>query len=172
MISSPAWREYICSIAQTARERDDYSSSFPVSLDRNLKFELDEQALRWDIWNGFGIDQFERLIADLTHEFCRIIRHRLDRLRHPDDAHSPISRYLENIEVFISHSKMIKMARRSLVKFGIGYTNTVRCRASLMCMIFHPEYRSKRFCNLRLVAALSLRCRQTLIPRANGADAK
>ena len=105
MINSPAWREYICSIAHTSRERDDHSSFFSVILESNLKFKLDEQALRWDLWNASGIDRLERLIADLTHEFCRMIRHRLDRLRQPDDAHSPFSRYLEKIEIFISHSK-------------------------------------------------------------------
>ncbi len=106
MTSSPAWREYICSIAQTARERYDHSSFFPVILEHcDFKFEFAEQALRWDLWNIPGVDRIDRLIADLTHEFCRMIRHRLHRLRHPDDAHSQFSRYLEKIEVFISHSK-------------------------------------------------------------------
>ena len=85
-------------------------------LEPNPKFKIDEQALPRDLWNASSIDRLEWLIAVLTHGFCHMIQHRLNQLRHADGARSPFSRYLEKIEVFVSHSKHDQDGKRIVGK--------------------------------------------------------
>ena len=72
---------------------------------RGLDLGLQQQALRWDLWDGHVVDRHQRLTSDLTNEFCRMIRHRLDAIRSPVDRAAGIEVYLEKIQVFISHTR-------------------------------------------------------------------
>ena len=72
---------------------------------RGLESGVAQQALRWDEWDGSSADRTRRLISDLTHEFCRMLRYRLG---HPDgavDGEASLGRCLDKIQVFLSHSK-------------------------------------------------------------------
>ncbi len=105
LVDDPEWPDYVRDIARAARTRGVPVGFFPVTIDRRgLELGLDQQALRWDLWEERETDQHRRLTSDLTHEFCRMLRHRLDELQRPDGGASP-ERYLEKIQVFISHSK-------------------------------------------------------------------
>ena len=72
---------------------------------RGLELEVVQQALRWDRWSTLDTAPARRLTSDLTHEFCRMLRHRLDRLGSTVGEEAPLKRYLEKIQVFLSHSK-------------------------------------------------------------------
>ena len=67
------------------------------------ELQLEEQALRWDLWEQSNAEREQRLVRDLTYEFSRMLRHRLDRLRRPKAGEAPLAGYLEKIRVFISH---------------------------------------------------------------------
>ena len=106
LIDDREWDDYIRSTARTARTRGNLAGFFPVTMDsRGLEFGFEEQGLRWDLRDESDAERNRRLTADLTHEFCRMLRHRLDWLERPDGGEAPLERYLEKIQVFISRSK-------------------------------------------------------------------
>ena len=106
LIDDREWDDYIRSTARTARTRGNLAGFFPVTMDsRGLEFGFEEQGLRWDLRDESDAKRNRCLTADLTHEFCRMLRHRLDWLERPDGGEAPLERYLEKIQVFISRSK-------------------------------------------------------------------
>ena len=105
LVDDPEWPDYVRDIAQAARTRGFPAGFFPVTIDRRgLELGFDQQALRWDLWDEQETGRHRRLTSDLTHELCRMLRHRLDEYQRSDGGTSP-ERYLEKIQVFISHSK-------------------------------------------------------------------
>jgi len=77
---------------------------FPVAIDHaGLVFE--EQALRWDQWTGTEVELRQRLIGELTYEFCRMLRHYLEHLRRPAEEDAALEKYLKKVQIFLSHSK-------------------------------------------------------------------
>ena len=66
---------------------------------------LQQQALRWDRWEGVGGEREDRLVRDLTHEFCRMLRHHLAHGQHATGTKPDLQHYLRRIPVFLSHSK-------------------------------------------------------------------
>lgn len=106
MVNDHEWVNYIRDIAQEAQARGHSVGFFPVTMDsRGVEMEVDQQALRWDIWKTTEADRNRRLTSGLTHEFCRMLRHHLDELRSPAGEEVSFQRYLEKIQIFISHSK-------------------------------------------------------------------
>ena len=106
LVDDREWASYVRDIAQTAHEEGIPANFFPVTMDRRgLELEVVQQALRWDEWDGSDTDRTRRLMSDLTHEFCRMLRHRLDHTGSTADGEVSLGRYLEKIQVFLSHSK-------------------------------------------------------------------
>ena len=94
---------HVRGIAQTAQRRGIPASLFPVTMDRRgTELGVAQQALRWDLWGPPVADRFRRLTSDLAHEFCRMLRHRLDELRGTGSGAVPLERYLDKLRVFIS----------------------------------------------------------------------
>ena len=105
LVDDGEWVDYVRDIAQTARSKGYPVALFPVTMDgRGLDLEIDQQALRWHEWDGSGGDRTRRLKSDLTHELCRMLRHRLDDLA-SIDTEKTLDLHLEKIRVFLSHSK-------------------------------------------------------------------
>ena len=79
LVDDPEWVAYVGDIAQAAEAKGLPARFFPVTMDRRglAGLELNQQALRWDDWAGSDGDPVARLARDLTHEFCRMLRHRL-----------------------------------------------------------------------------------------------
>ncbi len=101
-----AWSNYVRGLARNAQEKGLSARLFPIAMDSaGLDLQLEEQALLWHRWEGSNTEREQRLIVDLTHEFSRMLRHRLDLLRRPEEAEAPLAGYLKKIQVFISHSK-------------------------------------------------------------------
>ena len=106
LVDDHEWADHVRGIAQTAHGNGIPAGFFPVTMDhRGLELEVVQQALRWDRWDASDTDPARRLVSDLTHEFCRMLRHRLDRLGSTAGGEAPLERYLEKIRVFLSHSK-------------------------------------------------------------------
>ena len=106
LIDNREWVNYVRGIAQSAQRKGLLAGFFPVTMDRRgLDLGVVQQALRWDSWDASDADRTRRLTSNLTHEFCRMLRHRLDQLRNTGGGEAGLKRYLEKIRVFISHSK-------------------------------------------------------------------
>ena len=119
LVNDDEWATYVRDIAQTARGKGIPAGFFPVTIDdRGLDLQLDQQTLRWHEWDG-SMDRTRRLISDLTHEFCRMLRHRLDQPASAADEGAPLNHYLGKIRVFLSHSKHDHDKRGERVTNGI-----------------------------------------------------
>ncbi len=106
LVEDREWVDYASAIADAAHRRGLPAGFFPVTMDRRgLGLGVAQQALRWDRWDASDVDPARRLTSDLTHEFCRMLRHGLDQLRPAGAGDDTLGRYLDKIRVFISHSK-------------------------------------------------------------------
>ena len=106
MVDDHAWVGYVRDTARTAYERGIPAGFFPVTMERQgLEVGLEQQALRWDRWEVPHADRIQRLTSGLTHELCRMLRHRIELLQGAGGGEATFGRYLEKIRVFISHSK-------------------------------------------------------------------
>ncbi len=105
LVDDHAWVDYVSDTARVAHERGLPAGFFPLTMERRgLTLRFEQQALRWDRWDASAEDRLQRFTSDLTHEFCRMLRHRIDLLR-GGGKEAALARYLEKISVFISHSK-------------------------------------------------------------------
>ena len=101
-----AWRRYVDGLVGAANARGLGSRVFPVTVeeaDPGVRFDI--QALRWDQWEGGDSEREQRLMRELSHEFSRMLRHYLEHLKHPGEDNKALERYLEKVQVFLSHSK-------------------------------------------------------------------
>ena len=107
LVADPEWAGYVREIAGAAHARGLPAGFFPVAMDGGaLDLGCEQQALRWDRWDAPDEERLARLTRELTHEFCRMLRQRVDGQRPGDGGGAPtLGRYLENVRVFISHSK-------------------------------------------------------------------
>jgi len=106
LVGDKEWEKYIRDLSRAARAIGAPANFFPVTIDSSgIEFGFDEQALRWDLWDVPDKKRWQRLASALTHEFCRMLRHHLAPLQQPSDSKVPLKRYIEKIQVFISHSK-------------------------------------------------------------------
>lgn len=102
-----AWADYVQELSQSPQVGGQgFSRFFPVIMEgEDYKRLFKQQALRWDRWEGANAKRETRLVRDLTNEFNRMLRYRLDVLSHPETAKAPIESHLEKLKLFISHSK-------------------------------------------------------------------
>lgn len=105
LVEDPDWVAYVRDMAQAAEGRGLPARFFPVAIDGQGIDGLAQQALRWDDWAGSDGDRVARLTRDLTHEFCRMLRHRLEPPQPGAGKGSVLGGYLERIRVFISHTR-------------------------------------------------------------------
>ena len=99
-------RKYVDGLIDDAIARGFGARVFPVAVEEaGLDVGFDVQALRWDRWKGNDTERAQRLIRELSYEFSRMLRHYIEHLKHPVDDARDLERYLENVQVFLSHSK-------------------------------------------------------------------
>jgi hypothetical protein len=77
------WTAYIRELVAQTEAAGLGTRVFPVAIANSVLAALgiEEQALRWDRWTGSSDAHRRRLISELTYEFCRMLRHYLERLR-------------------------------------------------------------------------------------------
>lgn len=102
-----AWADYVRGLSQDTQVKGQrFSRLFPVVMEgKGYKRLFEQQALRWDRWEGKNVQRERRLVRNLANEFSRMLRHRLDVLRRPETAKAPLESYLKKLKLFISHSK-------------------------------------------------------------------
>ena len=105
LASDPDWVQYVHGLVSEADAKGLNARVFPVTVAAGvLDVGLEIQALRWDQWTGSDDDKERRLLREIICEFSRMLRHRLGQLQHPDTPDA-LESYLENVSVFLSHSK-------------------------------------------------------------------
>ena len=98
LAGNQAWSDYVRELSSNAETRGLSARLFPVVMEPGgRRLPLEVQALRWDRWEGATAETENRLVRDLTCEFIRMLRH---RLQGPQAAGSSLTDYLEKIQVF------------------------------------------------------------------------
>ena len=107
LVADPEWAGYVRELADAAQARGLPAGFFPVEMDgAAFDLRLEQQALHWDRWDAPDEERVASLTRELIHEFCRMLRHRVDEQQPDDGVGAPaLGRYLEKVQVFISHSK-------------------------------------------------------------------
>jgi len=100
------WVDYVRDLATRTEAAGLRALVFPVAVERAaLNIGLEEQALRLDKWTGTEAELRLRLISKLTYEFCRMLRHYLEHILRPDKEDAELEKYLQRVQIFLSHSK-------------------------------------------------------------------
>jgi hypothetical protein len=107
LVNDPEWKRYTHELASLAETKGLSSRVFPVEMDEcGLKIGLKQQALRWNNWHGLKPEiKQQRLVSGLTYEFCLMLRHYLEHMKHPVESDEALIRYLRRVQVFLSYSK-------------------------------------------------------------------
>lgn len=107
LAADPQWVAYARALGERAEATGLHVRTFPVAIDEMVLVPLNmtEQALRWDQWNGDLHTRTKRLLSELTYEYCRMLRHFLERLQRPDEEEAALEAYLRKVQIFLSHSK-------------------------------------------------------------------
>lgn len=169
-----AWMRYVRELAGEADERGLGSRVFPVALEAgSLDVGIDIQALRWDRWMEGGLEREQRLFRELTYEFSRMIRHRLEQ---HTDGEGGLQRYRQKIQIFLSHSKhddhgkMVAEAVRdwlhdnsALASFldvhdipaGLSFSSVMddSIQDGAMMTIYTDSYSSREWCRREVIEA-------------------
>ncbi|HVQ38217.1 MAG TPA: hypothetical protein VMS31_11825, partial [Pyrinomonadaceae bacterium] len=106
-MADPPWVKWGLALMERTDAAGLGTRVFPVAIDSAAtKLGITEQAVRWDKWVGVEREERERkLIADLTYQFCRMLRSYLERLKHPAEEEGALEQYLRKVQLFLSHSK-------------------------------------------------------------------
>lgn len=111
------WMDYVDDLIKRAEESGYRVRVFPVAVTHSAlvtasnNVEMLPQAVCVYSWsrlaaeNSFGPERRCRLVNELTYQFCRMLRHYLEHLRHPRAVKSVLEKYLQKVRIFISHSK-------------------------------------------------------------------
>lgn len=174
LANDPAWARYIRGLAGEAEEKGFGTRVFPIALEaESLDIDLDIHALRWDHWTGNGIKREQRLFRELTYEFSRMLRHRLEQ---HTDGESGLRRYKQKIQIFLSHSKhddhgkMVAEAVRdwlhdnsALASFldvhdipvGLSFSSVIAdsIQDGAMVTIYTDSYSSREWCRREVIEA-------------------
>lgn len=161
---------------------------FPVAINgATLRLGITEQAVRWDKWKGFDQEEREtKLIADLTYQFCRMLRYYLERLKHPSEEEGTLVQYLRKVQLFLSHSKhdtngerIAKLIREQLhqgesdslasffdvhdIPAGLRFNKIIleMVKVSAVVAIHTDSYSSREWCRREIIEAK--RCNAPLV---------
>ena len=178
LIRDRAWAGYVHELVERTEESGLGTRVFPVAIEASAMtaLGLTEQALRWDRWVGSSEQRQQQLVGKLTYEFCRMLRHYLERLKHPTEAEDTLERYLRKVQVFLSHSKHDDSgsavacavrdrihARHSLSSFfdvhdipaGLRFHKVLlqQVRVSAVVAIHTDTYSSREWCRREVIEA-------------------
>ena len=101
------WTGYLRDLVDRTEAAGLRTRVFPVEIESEVlgSLGLDEQALCWARWTGSSDDRRRRLTAELSYEFCRMLRHYLEHLKRPVEEEAALEGYLKKVQIFLSHSK-------------------------------------------------------------------
>ncbi|KMO31257.1 hypothetical protein VQ03_27425 [Methylobacterium tarhaniae] len=172
------WTAYVRELVERTEASGLGTRVFPVAVDLAALEDLGlaEQAFRWDLWPGDLADRRRRLVAELTYEFCRMLRHYLEHLKRPAEEDAALEAYLKKVRIFLSHSKhdgdgeQIAHAIRDRLHGGHGLSSFFdvhdipaglrfqkvllqQVRVSAMVAIHTDSYSSREWCRREVIEA-------------------
>ena len=170
-----AWTAYQVRLEQEAITRPFERIVFPVSMDEAVLGGR-TQALRWDQWPGNEEEREERLIRELTCEFSRMLRHRLENLSDSTNTTGTLQRYRRPFEVFLSHSRHDETGRRTTeaiydhlhrtrglagfldvqaIPAGVSFPDAIvdAVRKNPVVAIYTDTYSSREWCRREIIEA-------------------
>lgn len=178
LVKDDAWVAYIRHLVEATEAASLTSRVFPVFLDKEaLSLGVAEQALRWDSWEGTPLERQQRLISELSYEFCRMLRHYLaNPVTRDVDDEAQLLAYLKNVQIFLSHSKhdehgvSIAKAIRARLADGHGLTSffdvhnipagvrfdrvlLLNVKTSAVVVIHTDSYSSREWCRREMIEA-------------------
>ena len=132
--------------------------------------------MRWDRWTSSFEEQKRQLIGELTYEFCRMLRHYLEHLKHPAEEEAALEAYLKKVQIFLSLSKhdrdgeRIAYQIRDRLHAGHGLSSFFdvhdipaglrfhkvllqQVRVSAMVAIHTDSYSSREWCRREIIEA-------------------
>jgi hypothetical protein len=173
-----AWGNWLHELVGRSEAAGLSARVFPVALEARILdgLGLDEQALRWDQWTGSLEERGQRLIAELTYELCRMLRHYLEHLKRPGESDTSLEAYLKKVQIFLSHSKhdgdgerIAKSIRDRLhaghglssffdvhdIPAGLRFQKVLlhQVRVSAMVAIHTDSYSSREWCRREVIEA-------------------
>ena len=177
--NDPAWLAWGQDLMNRTDSAGLSARVFPVAIDGvAIRTGMAEQAVRWDQWQAVSLaDRQRRLIANLTYQFCRMLRSYLERLRRPAEEDQALEQYLRKVEIFLSHSKhdengerIAEIIREQLHARGTGLEtffdvhdipaglrfNKVllqKVRVSAVVAIHTDSYSSREWCRREIIEA-------------------
>lgn len=179
LVSSTEWLDYINRANAQVTEASEGGFKrlfFPVAISHEAlsNAQIRAQAIRWYNWEGNDGQRIQRLLSDLTYEFCRILRYNLAQLEHPTERN--IAEYLKKVQIFLSHSKHdgegvdIANAIRDRIYQGSGLASFFdvhdipaglqfdevllhQVRVSAMVAIHTDSYSSREWCRKEIIEA-------------------
>ena len=104
MCGDSGWRRHLRDISTESGNRYDCNRVIPVIMDKSEPM-MGGQALIRDGCRPDDADCRQWLFSSITHEFCRMLRNRIEHGKSSDEKSRALERQLEKTEIFISHSK-------------------------------------------------------------------
>ena len=105
MAACPEWRAYVKHLSEQASANGYRFRLFPVSFVHEALALAPENALRVDKWSETGRKLRLKLLAKLTLQFARMLRHLLADVLSATGSAEERDAYLRPVKVFLSHSK-------------------------------------------------------------------
>ena len=119
---------------------------FPVTTEPNTyNIYKNILALRWDKCTDENIELGQWFILDLTTSFIRMLRHYLKQILH-SNAPDPMKYYMENVKIFLSHSKHDCDGKTVAKTIRNCYMRTLNCQVFLMSMMLYLVYHLMMSC--------------------------
>jgi hypothetical protein len=175
---SDAWVSWANRMQEDSETQGLRTRVFPVTIDSvAAELPLIEQAAAWHTWDESTYDDsLRRLIANLTYQFCRMLRSYLEHLRRPDEPDAALEKYLKKVEIFLSHSKhdsdgekIAREIRERLsagdglgsffdvhdIPIGLAWGKVLlqKVRTSAMVAIHTDTYSSREWCRREILEA-------------------
>jgi hypothetical protein len=175
-----AWVAWVRELTELTEAAGLSARAFPVAIDRAAtRLGMAEQAVRWDRWDGVVQEErVRRLISCLTYQFCRMLRHYLELLKHPGEEEDALEKYLRKVQIFLSHSKhdadgerLARLIREQLfrgegdslstffdvhdIPAGMRFDQVLRQRikVSAVVAIHTDSYSSREWCRREIIEA-------------------
>ena len=177
LVRDDNWSAYVKNIERTSKKAALIARCFPITMDsKGLDLQPEHQAIRLDLWDKSSTDMDLRLISELTHEFCRMLRYRLKAIQDVTQMSGALEEYMEKIQVFISHSKHDESGE----SIGLGIRNWIyensplgsffdihdippglpfgevifqKIRTGVVLVIHTDSYSSREWCRKELISA-------------------
>lgn len=177
LVADNDWADYLKKLVDRTEASGLGSRVFPVAIERSaLTLGIEEQALRWDRWDGSPEDKLLQLTSELTYEFCRMLRRYLEHLKRPAEDEADLDAYLKKVQIFLSHSKhdadgerVARLIRDRLheghglssffdvhdIPAGLRFHKVLlaQVRVSAMVAIHTDSYSSREWCRREVIEA-------------------